>query len=347
MSAVPFKDVFTESPSTLYVPGGPLSYWVLAPHLGYTERYVDGGGGTTQVQIAVRWDDTFDFMQWAFGTTTVVGEGTQKKLSRSLPLLCQWTSHQFLTELSKVLAVGADIPVKDPPDPGDPTPGDPYDNGIWFADPFFDNWFWMNGAVIYQASFGNRNYRLLTDAEVDAKGLISPGGYRNELHRYVTRSFLPVYRERRVPNYIFETDEANPVPIPEVGFIPDDGYIDYEYVWRQIPLDAIPHKAMAECNGKVNDAPFDTGYTNKFTKETFLFVGVSRPITEYRHADGKLYCDIHYHFRFRPDMDPLIAGGGWNKQRRLNGTYIGIRAKGQPGVRPWLTADLNRLFRPE
>jgi len=337
MPAVPFRNVFTEAPSYLYTPAGPIRYWVQAPHLGYTERYMDSAGGTTQIQVAVRWEDSFDFIQYAAGTTLVVGMGTPSqpfKLSRSLPLLNQWTFHQNLIELNKVLAVGGET-------------GALYDNGIWYPDPFFDNGFSMNGAVIYKADFANRNFRLLTDSQVDAFPLID-GVHRDELRRYVVRSFLPVYRERRVPNYIFETDEASPVPIPEVGFIADDGYTDYEYVWRQVPLNAVPHKAMAECNGRANSVAFDIGYTNKFTTETVIFIGVSRPVTEYRHTDGNLYCDLHYHFRYRPDMDTSKPGGGWNKQRRLNGTYVPIRAVGLTGpVRPWATADLHRLFRPE
>lgn len=313
MATAPLLD---DEACTLSTSEGDIQYWIMFPD-GFGEQWTRGEGNSTTVTILVAWDDAATFKRFALGFTT--GFVDHDTYYRTLPLAAPWAENQWLTSL-RAIDVGnfAD---------------DEVSSGTTFElDLAFENWP-RCGWVRYQATFVSLNYKLVSDNDLaeetrtDAK----------ELSRYVRRTERTVPKERRVPGYTFETDEATPVPIDEVGF-----FAIYEkelvYTLLEVPADLVPEYEDVMVN--LNDDTFD-GYP----AGTLIFKGVAGEQQPYVGPNGELYFDLPYLFGYRPQGWNYIpigfdsAGGPVWKRIRQKGASTGTKP-------PYKSADLSILFKP-
>lgn len=330
--ALKVTDPSTWRESRLSTPEGPISYWVLADWNTYFEQFEDVNNQTV-VSIAVAWDDAGAFKSYALGYAQAAGGGATY-LDRFTPLAVPWATGQYLTSLRKIGVhagvTSAGVPVLH-------SPSDIYDN--W---PTFEPTDGMPPRIVYSAVFSCPTYDIVSQSSFVGAG--SP----RELKRFVTRERQVNPRERKVPSYGFETAEATPQIIPEVGFIP---YYDYElyYTWKKIPLALVPDTAIANCLLKVNNATFDykaDGTYGKYRVGDILFKGLANRITPYRGPNGEWLVDLAYTFSFQPGDG---TGNGQLKVPRNGNTWILVRQRGSSASPKYLyqSADLDTLFQPE
>lgn len=276
------------------------------------------GGGTEQVLALLRWEDrdafcrdVVGFTQWRLATT----------LERTLPLRHPTRSLYWCAE--------AEL----------------YDYGIY--DQTTEtvevlparNKFVRQDWCRYLLTFRIPPWRMADDALVQ--------GINDERARYVTVTEMPRPREKRVSGFGYEylpPGAGRWVTIPdEAQFIPDY-QIDLVVEWRQIPIDAVPRAAIADCLNAVNDKPIDLNLSGRgWDKEVLLLKGFARPFEQYVGSDGGRYYDLAYLFTAQP--------GGWNSYltRDIRGKQFSpIRIKAGPaaGLPPYATADFDKLFRP-
>lgn len=324
-------DDSTWEASTLHTPEGPVTYWVLADWDSFYEQYEDVNNLTRHL-IAVSWFDALIFKTYAIGITDRVGSATY--FERYTPLQLPNNDGQYLTSLKKKkVHAGTD------------TFGNPK---LHVADPLLGNWpSWDQSGfstavpprIIYEAVFTCPDYEIVTQ---DA--LIASGDPR-ELKRYVTREQQITPKERKVPSFGFETVEATPVPIPEVGFVPFYS-VELYYTWRKVPVEYVPGVAIANCLNKINNAAFDYATDGTFTRfqtGTLMFKGFANRLTPYRGPNAEWLVDLPYVFDFQPG-----DGGSntWNKVPRNDGSWIQIRVRDTAADPLYHSANFAPLFQP-
>lgn len=352
-------DPETWATSTLYTAVGPIRYWVLADLDEYYEQYaVDAS--LTKVQIAVAWEDVIDFKWYALGFAEPAGSGSGiDYLWRNTPLKHPTQENQYLIDLKKrkvIPGLEGLLPRKVPPEgPGGVPPGGPEKFTIGrmspaAADATIDNWFnldsWpgsMPARVVFDATFGMLPYEVV-DQDTFNDTLDA-----TELVRFVTRTFKDNPREFKHPTYQFETDEATPVVVPEVGFRPFSDET-HNITWHGVPWELVPWTAIKACKLRVNDAAFDynfDGSWGKFNAGCLKFEGTSREIAPYHNAAGQRVTDLPYVFTHQP------ADGGDDGHQKLPRGYenewkkIRVRGSSASPKYPYATADFLTLFAPE
>ena len=309
-----------------------VPFWNGSPQ--YSEQFRRDANQITAL-LKVNWADAADFRAEVLGYTEYDDNGGDPRLRRTLPLLCPYTSNKYAVSMDLV-GYGSDATDVDNAWQTLNEDGDGPENGVIWpafeADPDFDNWM-KSGFCLYRTVFARLPFPiLLTDDEVD---LLTDG----ERSRYVLKTDTLNVRELRRPDFGFETiPEAGgetAVRIPIVGFVPD-----YEreivYTWFQIPWQNVPRTTIKDAALKVNDATFDGREA-----ETLLFVGAKDIEQPYEGADGSLYCDVKYVFRWKPN--------GWNKALKSDLTLRRLKRYNVPGdLPPYSSTDLfPDLFVPE
>lgn len=302
----------------------------------YAERYVRDAN-QIECLLNVAWDDVADWKREVLGYSERDPGATM--LRRTLPLLCPLTAAMRLATLTLV-KFGSDG-----------TPQGTYDRTLEidtetrFAvnafpldtdlgeDPATNGW-WKSEKAVYKAVFTRPPWKYsLEDAEATSSSI-------RELSRYCYWQDNWNARERRRPDFGFETDEATPVVAPIVGFDPDLE-IEYTCTWFQIPIEAIPRTTIEANLTKVNSVALDTGDGRTFAVGTLLFKGVRGLDQVYEAAGGagELFVDLKYVFGWRKN--------GWNKFKKTDGTFVDVKARNVGGaVRPYQTADLKSLWVP-
>ena len=317
--------------------GGPIIHYYALYDRYYSEQWLQEAN-EIRIGLCVEWDKRNEFHKFAVGGTAPV-PASPTYLTRYTPLQCPFNPRLYLSHLrlrDKGLA----------------------NNGGTLTQLAGNAWFDLpNGWCVYDATFTNRAYSILTQDEAgigsavlstnwntNPNRLISPV-VSGELQRYVIRETESRPKERKSPSYGFVTDDAAATPIPEVGFIP---FYEYErtYTWLQVPWQLVPWGAMEKCFLKLNNSYFD----GQFPGGNILFKGTAGKIRPYVGADSSWYTDLVYVFGEQPADG---VGNGWNKLPRANGTWVKIRAAGTGGAtgipsKPlYLSEDLDALFKPD
>jgi hypothetical protein len=131
--------------------------------------------------------------------------------------------------------------------------------------------------------------------------------------RYISREITPASRTITIPGGMiryavdgFGMDAA--VPIPQ-GFPFNQYKSTVKYTWYAVPIDAIPHTAIARMGGRVNDAAFDFAQAG-----TLLYI--STAIRQYQTAYLQWVADLTHTFSYMPNyfsnILPASYFGGWN-----------------------------------
>jgi hypothetical protein len=173
-----------------------------------------------------------------------------------------------------------------------------------------------------------------------------------EQYRYTVKRIRPgrEYISAKNGQFIWADDAglpdtarpAVPFPIPEI--LP---YQEIDVTWLDIPIEAYPITAIADCMGKVNSLPIDLPGPGdlEYVEESLLLQAVSEE--EVYFPNGDLAYNLTYHFKYRSNettVGPIRVG--WNVYPRPDGTFRAVFRKGtSTGV--FLTADFNALFVPE
>lgn len=149
-------------------------------------------------------------------------------------------------------------------------------------------------------------------------------------------------------------DNGKAQPLPE-GFSFEEASGTLVLVWHEVPLDAIPWKAVVNCDNAVNVNPFWFG---RFPPGTVRFDTWDRK--ELFSPVGLRMVDIQYTFKVAWHVDLAGTPRGWNSALRLippgganagSVDYRGVRAyaadRTTPGNPPYRSMDLADLFRPD
>lgn len=312
-------------------PGG-IQYEVLADN--YSEQFVRDANQIV-LRLKCKWDDAPDFKRELLGYTEVHRGPSPPILIRTVPLLCP------LTATKRAVSARLVMYGKDPNKLSDPITGgegeEDIDGPIYYpADPdeiddTLTGW-WRTEAAVYEVVFARPPW-----IDTVADDVLDPAKPR-ELQRYIKIMKSWQAREKRQPDAGFETVEATPVTLLQVGFIPDLE-IEYVFKWFQVPKDAFPKTAVEDLLLKVNNAAW---YNGRFAAGTMHFKG-TRGETDYYEgagaADG-LFSDPEFVFAWRKTP--------WNKGIKADGSVFDLRRKGvSPDKAPYGTGDFDRLFTPE
>lgn len=283
-------------------------------------------------------EDHFDFLLAALGRSYVDRTiPLSPVLKRLLPYqhaqvgLSLYCGSAEFVKAGKHSMIDRVYPASPPPPPPPPFPPTDINPTSIYNDATVPG-YWVGDCYEYQMTFGRPLFRAaLTDAEAALR-------LDGELCRYVHRQSVPRPRELKRPDFGFETDEANPVPITQVGFFASIE-IDFDYTFFQVPYDGVPFANIVAGFTKVNDAVFDPiEQPGWFAPEVMLLKGCSGWDQVYRIIDDQqYYVDLTYHF----SLQPLT----WNKFKKADGTVVSVRVKDQPGVRPYSTYDMTKLFK--
>lgn len=261
------------------------------------------------VDVIVAWEDREVFCREVVGYTEWNPPSTT--LSRSKPLECNCRPGLYCDNY-ELVSFGA------------------YPERTETHDEFLDGWPVQDWAR-YRFTFLRPHYKIFSD-----ETLVSDYSGK-EQNRYcrLTRAYQP--RERKTPSQGFQTDEATPQVISEVGFIPDY-QLEYVVTWVQVPENAVPENAIGAALAKVNlNAWTMPGTVYSFAAGTLLFKGPAEAFEKYQGADGGWYEDLAYVFTYQPN--------GWNKYRKNDGTYVGMVARGT-STPPYASIDFDTLFVP-
>lgn len=308
-------------------PAGDIPYRVL-PN-SYTESYTLNNGSMQQITAVCRWSDANDFIDFCEGYT--VWDRTEpSRFHRVLPAASPFQSTMYCEacELVEYAAYQSDIRTAE-------------SAGHW---PSAD-------VATYRLTFRPRLYDMLTDAEVDSTDYPWYAHGCKELGRYVERIITPRVEELKIGQYQLEAQ--NPAD-SSWRLIPDYGHVpfvvtDVVYIWHQVPYDAVPLDAVANCGGKVNSSAFDkkrnvadTGWVDRWAAETLLFKGLAQEIKPYPGPNGELLCDVYYAFTYQEKT--------WNKfppPDPTSTTWWPIRRFGvSPDADLYAGADFRTLFKP-
>lgn len=338
-------DPDTWATSTLLTPEGPITYWVLADLDEYYEQYA-ADASLTKVQIAVAWDEAIPFKWYALGYAERAGTGPGVPyLQRYTPLLHPLQGRQYLTDLKKRKV----IPGLEGLQPGD---DDKFTRGRMVpaaADAVIDNWWTLDSfegsmppRVVYDATFTMLPYDV-----VDQEAFESTDD-KYELRRFVTRTFKDNPREFKHPTFQFETDEATPVVVPEVGFRPFSDET-HNVTWHGVPWELVPWTAIKACKLRINNAAFDfnfDGTWGKFATGCLKFEGTAREIAPYFNAAGQRVTDLAYVFTHQPadgtEGHQKLPRGYENEWKKIR-----VRGSSASPKYPFAYADFLTLFAPE
>ncbi len=292
----------------------------------------------------VSWEDSEEFLQEAVGYVT--WDGVSPTLNRVLPLESPLRTGLFCDECVQV-EYGA------------------YEDRTDFNDPIRDN-IPVQDWVIIRLTFIRPRWKVRGNNAL--AGLFG----NKENMRFTTMSLMPRPRERIVSGWGMEFDNSaaghgkDPaawVVVPEEkSFIPT-WETDIRITWYQVPLGAVPHRAIEECGATVNANPMQLVPGGKiWPPGMLLFKGLGNPIEMYQGADLSDLFDLTYLF--------TATAGGWNNflardpvnggikykpmsVRRGNGTHPnpdGVpnasNSPRQPILPPYLSSDFQRLFTP-
>lgn len=304
----------TGKTCTMDTPEGSIDYLVMFPE-GFKEKYTRASGNTVSVVILVAWDDAASFKYYGLGFTT--GVAGEDNFRRQIPLACPWAENMWLADLDSVNV-------------GNLPESDAFDATTFEADLAFENWP-RCGWIAYTATFVSLNWFPISDDD------LLPSSDPLELQRYMRVTTRTQPKERKVPGFTFETDEATPIAINEVGF-----FAVYEeeliYTMMEVPEELRPN--FTALIGKVNEDTFDGRLAG-----TLLFKGVAGEQQPYIGPNGERYFDVPYMFGYRPDgwnYSPVgfdAAGGPVFKPIRQKGATTGTK-------RPYAEADFSPLFKP-
>jgi hypothetical protein len=308
-------------------PAGDIRY---RQKLTYGEQYTYNSGSFQRTTITVPWSVANDFIDFALGYTT--WDRTEAtRFHRVLPMRSPYQATMFVESCDLEdfwMDQATNIPTSETVN------------------------YWMRpDQAAYQLVFRPRLYDLLTDEEVDGSSYPWAAHGCKELGRYVQRIVRYVAEERKVPQYYL--DVQNPVTLawqsaPDCGFSPVFR-AEVVYHWFQVPEDAIPIDAIANCAARVNDAAFDkkrnvadTGWVDRWAAETLLFKGPGAPFDPYSGPNGERLVDVEYVFAFQPK--------GHNKFPPPDPTssdWWPVRIRGVSPDKPlYPTADFRTLFKP-
>lgn len=287
-------------------------------HDSYTERWAANGNQVT-VQCLVAWEDAGDWLRDMVGWTE--WDGVSGVLDRRVPEPCHVRDGLWCDEIHLV-KMGVNKGTTE------------------LCDPFLENYpkaDWLR----YQVTFRRPPYYIRTIST-----LVDDFGAK-EQHRYVKHAKNYNPRERKIPSYGFEYNDAPGGggtwhPIDETGFIPDFQIVNTA-TWCQVPIEATPWTAIHDALLCVNDDDFDTGDGWTYPAGTLLFKGPATPFEWYQGADGAFYYDLAYRFDYQH--------GGWNYTllRTRDGDdkreYGPVRARGGAALPPYPSYDFQELFR--
>lgn len=328
-------DSSTWVTSVLNTPTGPITYWALAELGAYYEKN-ERDGNVIGTLLAVPWKDRIDWKKYALGT---VKKFSSTYFDRVTPIPCPYANKDelYLMSVEKVgLHVGLD------------SGGKPV---FATTDSLNNNYFTLPTStyfpprIVYRAVFGNFPYKIVNQSDFAA-------GILNEQRRFVIKERETRPRERRVPSFGFETDEASPVPIPEVGFVP---FVDTEFTWTWVgvPEKDYPETAIKTCTLKVNNATFgflEDGTYGRYSAGDILFVGMLAKLKPYRGPNSEWLFDLPYTLRWQ------YADGAGNGMQKIPRTptsaddnrWVLVRAAGTSATPRYLyqTANLDTLFQP-
>lgn len=120
---------------------------------------------------------------------------------------------------------------------------------------------------------------------------------------------------------------------------------EIHYTWHEVPVEAYPNTAITTCMGQVNNATFD-GYPAR------TLLCRAPKFKPYQTQLGQRLLDIHYTFRFRPNVDKDGVPQGWNAVPKVVGgqlTFVPVTSNGRTllGSPPHRLVDFKTLFQPE
>lgn len=335
--ALPFKPetsaVLSISPDDR--PDGDILYAVRAMD-SYQEQITHRDGSFQTIRVYIPWSVADDFVDFSIGYTRWV-RTDPTRFNRVLPMASPFTSDNpesrpHYAESCQMVQYGTFGSSKLEPDSN---------ANKW---PLAD---WCE----YDITFRPRLYDMLTDEQVDSSDYPWAGfggvefAAAKEMGRYLQRIPRSVSEELQIGQYLLETDEASPKALPTKGFIPNN-YTEWTYIWYNVPEDAVPHDAIAACQLRVNDNPFDykrdiagTGWTTRFPAGTLLFKGLGQELTPYVGPRGEPLVDVTYLFKFQSQGHNSVSTGD------PDAAWVPIRRKGinKP---VYGSADFRTLFKP-
>jgi hypothetical protein len=199
--------------------------------------------------------------------------------------------------------------------------------------------------------FSTLTYELASDAEcvpyAGSSSPLAPYGFPDEglLKRFVTRLWRPAHRVQTLPLGVMKVIDASPKPIREpLPFNIPMAEIIYIHHGRP----EVPYKAITAAVNTVNDADFDGG---RFKAGTLLCE--TPDVRPYFSPLGIRIYDVHFRFRWRPNVDSGGTARGWNYaylKKPSTGAldYWEVSSDGTGGgTRLFRTSDLTALFRPD
>ena len=314
---MPVYDAISRSDNVLFEPNSGVQFWVVFPK-DYDEQFTKNSGCSSQFHYRVAWEDAAAWKAGMLGYTEgLVGGATYNRIT---PHKNPYTDKQYCIDVKLINQTMTDAQNTD--------------RNPWAPDFAYQN-FPSGGWVEYIATYAIYPYTILADDELGSSG--------SELSRYIRITNRSVPRERRLPTFGYETCEATPTKIPEVGFIP---FVELELTYTQfeVPLDLVPNTAIANVGSHINEAEFE-GYA----PETVLFRGIAAPIEPYPGPSGELYTNLTYLFSYLPhgwNFIPMYVDETTNqivwKRIRMTGSAAGT-GEGRP---LYPAADFDQLFKP-
>jgi hypothetical protein len=158
-----------------------------------------------------------------------------------------------------------------------------------------------------------------------------------ETQRYCFKEVRPAIEYVTTkPGFLVWEDTGADINFP-VPFM--QSFEDVTVTWYDLPREAFPYDAIAECQGKVNDDALELpGFPPPeiYPNETLLLQSHSTRLTFF--PNGLEACDLTYFFKHRPT--------GFNSFLDQSGTYRQIKRKGT-STRLFAEADFKTLFQPQ
>ena len=206
----------------------------------------------------------------------------------------------------------------------------------------------------YDITLRSHLYETLSDAEVDSSEYPWAAYGCKELGRYVQRIARSVAEELRIGQYQLEAENP-PLTWKLVGpngFIPHT-YTEWSYHWYNVPEDAVPHDAIANCAAKVHGfgsplavQPFDkkrnvadTAWVDRHESGTLLFKGLGSELTPYPGPRGEPLVDVIYLFKYQKNGHNNITTSD------PDAAWVPLRRK--DNLKPlYGIADFRTLFQP-
>ena len=327
------SDCATLAISTTYRSAGNIKYRLSWD--SYREEYEYDGGSYQQIQAACLWAEANDFVDFSLGYT-VWDTTNATRFNRILPMASPYQSNMYASSAT-LNRFGM--------------------NQGQTKNLSSTNYWPTADFAFYDLTFRPRKYALLSDADVDGSSYPWAAYGCKELGRYVERIVRYQAQELKIGNYQIEsyTPSGGTLgvgtaisAIQDVGFTPAYS-AEVVYIWRQVPLLAVPLPAIATCSLCVHSttgtsyAAFDKGirsagtWVDTWAPETLMFKGLGQELDPYVGPGGELLVDVHYLFGYQPK--------GWNHFSNATGGLQAIRRTGTTSLLYGL-ADFRTLFQP-